>query len=101
MFRRLFRVPPAFRRRSRRTRLLTMIVVLFTILAFITPFYVIYKPPNALIRYFQHRWPDVLWHVPLKEKVIALTIDDAPSRYTQEIVDLLKQNDKLAEGKKA
>jgi peptidoglycan/xylan/chitin deacetylase (PgdA/CDA1 family) len=96
MFRRLFRVPPAFRRRSRRTRLFTMIVVLFTILAFITPFYVIYKPPNALIRYFQHRWPDVLWHVPLKEKVIALTIDDAPSRYTQEIVDLLKQNDAKA-----
>jgi peptidoglycan/xylan/chitin deacetylase (PgdA/CDA1 family) len=96
MFRRLFRVPPAFRRRSRRTRLFTMIVVLFTILAFITPFYIIYKPPNALIRYFQHHWPDVLWHVPLKEKVIALTIDDAPSRYTQEIVDVLKENDAKA-----
>ncbi|EAT87265.1 hypothetical protein SNOG_04874 [Parastagonospora nodorum SN15] len=73
-----------------------MIVVFVTILAFITPFYVIYKPPNILIRYFQHRWPDVLWHVPLKQKIIALTIDDAPSRFTQELVDVLRDNDAKA-----
>jgi peptidoglycan/xylan/chitin deacetylase (PgdA/CDA1 family) len=95
MLRRLFRLP-AFRRRARRTRLFTMIVVFVTILAFITPFYVIYKPPNILIRYFQHRWPDVLWHVPLKQKIIALTIDDAPSRFTQELVDVLRDNDAKA-----
>jgi peptidoglycan/xylan/chitin deacetylase (PgdA/CDA1 family) len=96
MFRRLFRLPPAFRRRARRTRLFTMLVILLTILALITPFYIIYKPPNLLIRYFQHRWPDVLWHVPLKHKVIALTIDDAPSQITQEIVELLQENDAQA-----
>ncbi|KAH4902937.1 hypothetical protein HBI80_129600 [Parastagonospora nodorum] len=73
-----------------------MIVAFVTILAFITPFYVIYKPPNILIRYFQHRWPDVLWHVPLKQKIIALTIDDAPSRFTQELVDVLRDNDAKA-----
>ncbi|KAF2833413.1 chitooligosaccharide deacetylase [Ophiobolus disseminans] len=68
-----------------------MIAILFTILALVTPFYIIYKPPNLLIRYFQARWPDVLWHVPLTEKVIALTIDDAPSAFTQEIVDVLAE----------
>lgn len=95
MLPRLFRLP-AFRRRARRTRLYTMIVVFVTILAFITPFYIIYKPPNILIRYFQHRWPDILWHVPLKQKIIALTIDDAPSHFTQELVDVLRDNDTKA-----
>jgi peptidoglycan/xylan/chitin deacetylase (PgdA/CDA1 family) len=96
MFRRIFRLPPVFRRRARRSRLITMIIILLTILAFVTPFYVIYKPPNLLIRYFQHRWPDVLWHVPIKAKIIALTIDDAPSHFTQDIVDVLKEHDAKA-----
>jgi peptidoglycan/xylan/chitin deacetylase (PgdA/CDA1 family) len=96
MFRRIFLLPPAFRRRARRSRLATMIAILLVTLAFITPFYVIYKPPNLLIRYFQARWPDVLWHVPLAEKVIALTIDDAPSQFTQGIVDVLKESDARA-----
>lgn len=96
MFRRLFRLPPALRRRARRSRLLTMFILLFTLVTFITPFYIIYKPPNILIRYFQSRWSDVLWHVPIKSKVIALTIDDAPSGYTRDIVDILKENDAKA-----
>jgi peptidoglycan/xylan/chitin deacetylase (PgdA/CDA1 family) len=73
-----------------------MLILLATILTFITPFYVIYKPPNTLIRYFQHRWPDVLWHVPTGEKVIALTIDDAPSEFTRGILEVLKDNDAKA-----
>jgi peptidoglycan/xylan/chitin deacetylase (PgdA/CDA1 family) len=93
MYRSLFCLPPAFRRRARRTRLVTMFIILLTFLALVTPFYIIYKPPNLLIRYFQRRWPDVLWHVPIKSKVVALTIDDAPSQYTAEIVDVLKEND--------
>ena len=96
MFRRLFRLPPAFRRRARRSRLITMLIILLITLAFVTPFYVIYKPPNFLIRYFQQRWPDVLWHVPIKERVVALTIDDAPSHFTQKIVDVLKENEAKA-----
>ncbi|KAH7094451.1 hypothetical protein FB567DRAFT_4070 [Paraphoma chrysanthemicola] len=96
MLRRVFRFPPAFRRRVRRTRLMTMFIALFTTLAFLAPFYIIYKPPGLLIRYFQHRWPDVLWHVPLREKVVALTIDDAPTGFTHEIVDVLEANDAKA-----
>ncbi|KAF2127435.1 carbohydrate esterase family 4 protein [Dothidotthia symphoricarpi CBS 119687] len=73
-----------------------MLIILFITLCLVTPFYVIYKPPTLLIRYFQARWPDVLWHVPTQEKVIALTIDDAPSEYSTEILDVLKENDASA-----
>ncbi|EAW13012.1 chitin deacetylase CDA4 [Aspergillus clavatus NRRL 1] len=52
----------------------------------LTPFYCIYKPPSLLIRYLQHRWPDVLFHVPTTKKLVALTIDDAPSQYTADIL---------------
>lgn len=92
---RVFRLPTS---RARRRRLLTMLLALFTVLTFITPFYIIYKPPHILIRYFQHRWPDVLWHVqlPKTEKVIALTIDDAPSQFSGEIVKVLQENDAKA-----
>ncbi|KAF3007885.1 hypothetical protein E8E13_010971 [Curvularia kusanoi] len=70
-----------------------MIILIATIFISLFPFYCIYKPPNTLIRYFQHRWPDVLWHVPTREKVIALTIDDAPSEHTQGILDALRDHD--------
>ncbi|KZM20093.1 uncharacterized protein EKO05_0007523 [Ascochyta rabiei] len=73
-----------------------MFILIATISTFIFPFYCIYKPPNTLIRYFQRRWPDVLWHVPTSEKVIALTIDDAPSEFTRGILELLKENDAKA-----
>lgn len=69
-----------------------MLIALAVICIFVTPFYVIYKPPNFLIRYFQRRWPDVLFRVSASSKVIALTIDDGPSEYTEEIMQLLKAN---------
>ena len=70
---------------------------LFTcLLTLLTPLYWIYKPPNLLIRYFQYHWPDVLWHVPVSEKIVALTIDDGPSAYTEEILQVLKENDATA-----
>jgi peptidoglycan/xylan/chitin deacetylase (PgdA/CDA1 family) len=70
----------------------TMLGLLAIVCIFITPFYIIYKPPHFLIRYFQHRWPDILWHVPIRSKTVALTIDDGPSGYTDEIMQVLKDN---------
>jgi peptidoglycan/xylan/chitin deacetylase (PgdA/CDA1 family) len=87
------RFPSKLRGRARRSRLATMLVLLGVMIAMISPLYVIYKPPNILIRYFQHRWPDVLWHVPTSSKIIALTIDDVPSQHTEEIMSILKEND--------
>ncbi|KAF1990723.1 carbohydrate esterase family 4 protein [Aulographum hederae CBS 113979] len=72
-----------------------MFLLISVVLIFVTPFYIIYKPPNILIRYFSRRWPDVLWQVdvPNGEKFVALSIDDAPSEYTEEILKILEEND--------
>jgi peptidoglycan/xylan/chitin deacetylase (PgdA/CDA1 family) len=58
--------------------------------------YATYRPPNFLINYFQRRWPDILWRVDTKQKVVALTIDDSPSEFTEEILQILKANDASA-----
>ena len=92
----LFRWPSRLHRRARRSRAFTMLLVLSLICILITPCYVIYKPPTLLIRYFQHRWPDVLWRVSTSSKIVALTIDDGPSEYTDEIIQILKANDATA-----
>ncbi|KAL2003150.1 hypothetical protein VTN02DRAFT_4845 [Thermoascus thermophilus] len=52
--------------------------------------YVVYRPPPFLLCYFQRRWPDVLWQVSTPHRIMALTIDDAPSEYTDEIRQILR-----------
>lgn len=69
-----------------------MLILVATLCILCAPLYIIYKPPKCLIRYFQRRWPDVLFEVPTKDKVVALTIDDAPSEHTPEILEILKAN---------
>lgn len=69
-----------------------MLIILSVLCFLIAPFYWAYKPPSLLIRYFQHRWPDVLWRASMTSKVVALTIDDGPSEYTEEIMQILHSN---------
>ncbi|SLM39188.1 nodulation protein nodb [Lasallia pustulata] len=69
-----------------------MLITLTAICILFAPFYCIYKPPAFLVRYFQRRWPDVLWRVSTSSKVVALTIDDGPSEYTNEIMQILKSD---------
>ncbi|KAI0016058.1 polysaccharide deacetylase [Xylariomycetidae sp. FL0641] len=86
----LFRLPSKLRRRARRRRMNTLLTLLLLVLLLVVPFYVVYKPPGALIGYFARRWPDVLWEVRgTDKKVVALTIDDAPSPHTDEILGVL------------
>ncbi|KAI4231688.1 MAG: hypothetical protein L6R40_007662 [Gallowayella cf. fulva] len=73
-----------------------MALLIIILIILILPFYTIYKPPRLLISYFQYRWPDVLWHVSTESKTIALTIDDGPSEYTEEIMEILKANEATA-----
>jgi peptidoglycan/xylan/chitin deacetylase (PgdA/CDA1 family) len=75
--------------------MLLLILTLASLLV-ILPLYIIYKPPNALIRYFQHRWPDVLWQLPTSRNIIALTIDDAPSEHTRDLLQILAANNATA-----
>lgn len=78
------------------TMFLELVVSVLAIL--LGPFYFIYKTPQILIRYCQRRWPDVLWQVemPKGPKVVALTIHDGPSEYTNEILQILKTNNAQA-----
>ena len=69
-----------------------MLIIVGVMCTLVAPFYLLYKPPTPLIRYFQRRWPEVIWSVPTSSKIIALTIDDGPSEYTNEIMQVLKAN---------
>jgi peptidoglycan/xylan/chitin deacetylase (PgdA/CDA1 family) len=73
-----------------------MLIYLSVMCILITPLYFVYKPPDFLIRHFARRWPDVLWRVSTSSKIIALTIDDGPSEFTDEIMQILKTNDATA-----
>ncbi|KAI9788414.1 MAG: hypothetical protein M1816_006939 [Peltula sp. TS41687] len=88
----ILRLPTKLRRRARRSRMMTMLILLSVTCALLTPFYLVYKPPDVLIWYFQRRWPDVLWRVTTTSKIVALTIDDGPSKYTDEIAQILQNN---------
>ena len=92
----LFRLPSKLRRRARRSRMVLVLILAGLFLVTFFPLYIIYKPPALLIRYFQYRWPDVLFHVSTTSKVVALTIDDGPSEYTKSILQILKENDATA-----
>lgn len=73
-----------------------MLFLLSVACILVAPLYIIYKPPNFLVQYLQRRWPDVLWRISTSSKVIALTIDDGPSEYTDEIMQILHTNDATA-----
>ncbi|KAH8690279.1 putative polysaccharide deacetylase [Talaromyces proteolyticus] len=73
-----------------------LLLLLLLLLPALAALYLVYRPPPQLIQYLQHRWPDILWQVPTSAKVIALTIDDGPSIYTREILDILKANNATA-----
>ena len=101
----LLRLPSKLlRRRARKNRMTTLVALLSLIGMLALPFYVVYKPPSLLITYFTHRWPDVLWRVDVSvapppsppRKLVALTIDDAPSEYTHEILRVLAQHNARA-----
>lgn len=91
-----FRLPTKLRRRVRRNRMATLIALVALVGLLIFPFYAaycIYKPPRYLIGYLRSTYPDVLWEETITEKVIALSIDDAPSDHTEEIMQVLEDND--------
>lgn len=106
-FPRLLRLPSKLRRRARRQRMATLLALLAILCLLLLPFYIVYKPPRPLISYFVSRWPDVLWRVdlpvvvtsgdpadrPAQRKLVALTIDDAPSEHTRGILEVLHAYD--------
>ena len=87
---------PWRRRRAHQSRMAVQLAVLAVLVVIIVPLYMIYKPQVFLINRLQSRFPQVLFHVPTSRNVVALTIDDAPSEYTRQILDVLEANDATA-----
>lgn len=67
-------------------------IIMVVILVILIPVYIVYKPPRLFIHYFQSQFPEVLFRVSTSQRVVALTIDDAPTQYTSEILQILRQN---------
>lgn len=92
----LFRLPTKLRRRVRRNRMATLalLAVLAVLLVFpLYSLYCIYKPPRALIGYLRGKYPDVLFEEPSAPgKVVALSVDDAPSSVTADLEAVLREN---------
>lgn len=97
LFSPFFRLPGRWtRRRARKTRMATQTAVFAIFLLVVVPLYTIYKPPRVFISYFQARFPEVLFQAQTTKKIVALTIDDTPSVHTNQILDILKDNDASA-----
>ena len=98
-----------YRRRRRMSMPAIIILSIFSVICIILlSLTAVYKQPYWLICVLQYYHPDVLWHIPLSaavtdsskdsnnisnNKIVALTIDDAPTRYSLEIADILREND--------
>lgn len=92
-----FRLPGRWRRhRARQTRAILQITLIALLGLVVLPLWIIYKPPVFLINMLQRHNPQVLFHIPVNKNVIALTIDDGPSQYTHQILEILKENDARA-----
>lgn len=74
-----------------RMKMLLLLLLLLILLVLII-IYIIYKPPPFVINFLQWKYPNVLFHVhlPSTQKIVALTLDDAPSTETAKILDILK-----------
>lgn len=81
-----------------RTMRLLFVIPIPIILLLLSIAYIIYKPPTLVIRFLQWNNDNVIFHVPLpsNQRIVALTIDDAPSAETGKILDLLKSHNAKA-----
>lgn len=72
--------------------MIKLIFLLLGLIALVSSIaYIVYKPPLPLINYLQWKYPDVRFHFPLTSslKVVAITLDDAPSPESARLLDLL------------
>ena len=65
--------------------------LLFLLIAVAVITNVIYFQPNYVVNYIDKWYSSVFWYAQTTEKVCSLTIDDAPSSMTAEILDILKK----------
>jgi peptidoglycan/xylan/chitin deacetylase (PgdA/CDA1 family) len=69
-------------------------VVLKTAIVLTVVALAVFLQPRWLLAYIAKRKPDVLFAVPTEERVVALTIDDAPTPWvTAKVLDVLRAHD--------
>ncbi|RPJ51267.1 MAG: peptidoglycan-N-acetylglucosamine deacetylase [Acidobacteria bacterium] len=69
------------------------LVIALLIIAFFIISSVLFLQPRPVLQFLAARSPDVLYFVPVDERVVALTIDDAPHpMVTPRLLDVLKDN---------
>lgn len=89
-----FRLPTKLRRHVRRNRMATLALLAVLGILLLVPIYslwCVYKPPRYLIGYLRSRYPDVLFEETTTQKIMALSLDDAPSVHTDEILATLAE----------
>ncbi|TQV97291.1 hypothetical protein V2A60_000086 [Cordyceps javanica] len=89
-----FRLPTKLRRRVRRNRMATLALLAVLAVVLLLPLYslyCVYKPPRFLLGYLRARYPDVLFEETTTERIMALSLDDAPSAHTDEILGVLRE----------
>ncbi|OAA73161.1 chitooligosaccharide deacetylase [Cordyceps fumosorosea ARSEF 2679] len=95
-----FRFPTKLRRRVRRNRMATLaLLALLAALLLLVPLWslwCVYKPPRFLLGLLRARYPDVLFEATTAERLVALSLDDAPSAHTDEILAALREHDARA-----
>lgn len=73
--------------------LFSTVLVITVLLLLLLSGVAVYVQPHFIVRHLQTSNPDVLFYVNTKEKVVALSIDDAPTRVeTSDILDILKDH---------
>jgi peptidoglycan/xylan/chitin deacetylase (PgdA/CDA1 family) len=71
----------------------TLLFILAVAVLFVTVAFSVYIQPRWAISLLQKIYPDVLFKIKTKKKIIALTIDDGPTAtLTPQILDLLEQH---------
>lgn len=79
-------------RQRRRLTMLLLSILLFVCFLVLAVLAVVYLQPRFFVNLISAAYPSVLFSVNTSEKVIALTIDDAPTRVeTPQILDILKE----------
>ncbi|EGX92162.1 chitooligosaccharide deacetylase [Cordyceps militaris CM01] len=94
-----FRLPTKLRRQVRRNRMATLAILAVLGVLLVLPLWslwCVYKPPRVLLGYLRARYPDVLWEETTTQRIMALSLDDAPSAHTDEILAVLREFDARA-----
>src|SRR3990167_1551596 len=66
-----------------------MLLISLVCLVIFTIFLAVYLQPQPVMRLISKWQPTIFWYKDTDQKILALTIDDAPTKSTNQILDIL------------